>query len=132
MPEHFAHQNSAVRLSALWVRDNPDLRGVLKGLGARLTSAGSCGVIGVTSGIRATLPEGDLYLVPSGTTTVVAARVEVQSFSDVETVLKTNRIALKKDTACDGDALWVPPSRAHGIWIEFAAPRVPECVSPKL
>jgi hypothetical protein len=125
LPEHFAHQNSAVRLSALWVRDNPDLRGVLKGLGVPLTSAGSCGFIGVTSAIRATLPEGDLYLVPSGTTTVV----EVQRLSDVETVLKTNGISLKKDTACDGDALWVPPSRAHGIWIEFAGPRVPEPTS---
>ena len=114
-----------MRLSALWVHDNPDLRGVLKGLGVPLTPTGSWGVIGVTSGIRATLPEGDLYLVPSGTTTVVAARVEVQSFSDVETVLKTSGIPLKKDTACDGDALWVPPSGAHGIWIEFAGPRVP-------
>lgn len=129
MPEHFAHQNSAVRLSALWVRDNPELRRVLKGLGVPLTPTGSCGVMGVAQGMRATLPEGDLYLVPSDATNVLAARVEVRRLSDVEAVLKANGIPLKKDTACDEDAVWVPPSQAHGIWIEFAGPRAPEQAS---
>lgn len=125
-PEHFAHPNSAVRLSALWVSDNAELRELLKGLGARLTPIGPCGVIGVTKGMRAPLPEGDLYLVPSEATTVVAARVEVRKLDDLEASLKANEVPMKKDTACDGAAVWVPPSHAHGIWVEFAGPAAPE------
>jgi len=89
-PEHFAHQNSATRLSALWVRDSPSLRQVLKGLRVPLTPTSACGVLGVKRVIRASLPEGDLYLLPSATETVVAARVEVRSISEVEAVLKAN------------------------------------------
>lgn len=125
-PEHFAHPNGAVRLSALWVSDSPELRGLLKGLGVPFTPIGPCGVIGVAKGIRAALPEGDLYLVPSDGATVVAARVEVRRIEDLEAALKANGVAMKKDTACDGASVWVPPSRAHGIWIEFARPRGPE------
>ena len=119
-PEHFAHSNGAVRLSALWVSDNAELRGLLKGLGVPLTPTDPCDVIGVAKGIRAALPEGNLYLVPSDATTVVAARVEVRRLEDLEALLKANGVPMKKDTACDGAAVWVPPSRAHGIWIEFA------------
>lgn len=125
-PEHFAHPNSAVRLSALWVSGNAELREMLQGLGVPLTPMGPCGVIGVTKGMRAALPEGNLYLVPSDATTVVAARVEVRRLDDVEAALKANGVPMKKDTACDGAAVWVPPSRAHGIWIEFAGPGTPE------
>lgn len=125
-PEHFAHQNSAVRLSALWVSDTSELRGLLKGLGVPLTPIGQCAVIGVSKGIRAALPEGNLYLVPSDATTVVAARVDVRRLDDLEASLKANGVPMKKDTACDGIAVWVPPSRAHGIWIEFAGPGAPE------
>ena len=125
-PEYFAHQNSAVRLSALWVSDSAELRGLLQGFGVPLTPIGSCSVIGVAKGIRAALPEGNLYLVPSGATTVVGARVEVRRLEDLEASLKANGVPMKKDTACDGAAVWVPPSRAHGIWIEFASPGAAE------
>lgn len=125
-PEHFAHPNSAVRLSALWVSDNAELRELLKGLGVRLTPIGPCDVLGVAKGIRAALPEGELYLVPSGATTVVAARVEVRRIEDLEAALKATGMPMKKDTGCDGAAVWVAPSRAHGIWIEFAGPGASE------
>jgi hypothetical protein len=129
MPEHFAHQNGAMRLSALWVRDNPELRRVLQGVGVPVAPTRSCGVIGITQGMRATLPEGDLYLVPSDTANVLAARVEVRRLSDAEAALKTNGVPMKKDTACDGDAVWVPPSRAHGMWLELTGPRAPKPAS---
>ena len=122
MPEHFAHQNSAVRLSAFWVRDTPELRGLLRGMGVPLTLTGGGGMIGITQATRATQPEGSLYRMPSDTTNVVAAGVEVRRLSDVETVPRTNGVPIKKDTDCDEDALGISPSRAHGIWIEFARP----------
>lgn len=121
-PEHFAHQNGAVRLSALWVRDTPELRNLLKGMGVTLAPIRLPGFVGVANGFRAALPEGDLYLVPSVKATVVAARVEVRKIGDVEMVLKANGVPMTKYPACDKNAVCVPPSFAHGLWIEFAAP----------
>ncbi len=119
-PEHFAHKNGAIRLSALWVRDNPALRRALVDLGLPLTPMNPCPLLGITGGIRASLPEGELYLVASRTAAVVAARVEVRNLSDAEAVLKTNGVPTKKDSSCGSEGAWVPPARGHGIWIEFA------------
>ena len=121
-PEHFAHPNGAARLSALWVRDTPELRELLKGMGVALTPANLPGFIGVANGLRAALPEGNLYLVPSGKATVIAARVDVRKIGDIKAVLKANAVPMTEYPACDKDAVCVPPSFAYGIWIEFAAP----------
>jgi hypothetical protein len=118
-PEHFAHQNSATRLSALWVRDSPSLQQLLKKMRVPLTPMRDCGVLGVKDVIRASLREGDLYLIPSATETVVAARVEVRSVSEVEAVLKANEIPQKEEPSCGRQSVWVSPVNAHGIWIEF-------------
>ena len=120
-PEHFAHPNSATRLSGLWVRDSPELRQVLKGLRVPIARSSSCGVLGTASGMWR-LPEGDLYLVPSDSANVLAARVEVRKLSTVEAVLKANGVPMKKDSSCAPEAVWVPPASGHGIWIEFAEP----------
>jgi len=117
-PEYFEHKNSAVRLSALWVQDSPELREELKGLGASLTPIDLCGFEGTAKGIRASLPEGDLFLMPSKVT-VAAARIEVRFLSDIENILRSNGIPMKVGEACDNKSLWVPPSTAHGIWVEF-------------
>jgi hypothetical protein len=123
-PEHFAHQNSATRLSALWVRDSPMLQQVLRDLQVPLTPMRPCTALGISGGTRALLPEGDLYLVPSAKENVVAARVEVRSLAEVEAVLKANGVPTKKDSSCGTGAVWVPPVSAHGIWIEFAGSNV--------
>jgi len=123
LPQYFAHKNGAVRLSALWVRDDPELRRVLGGLGVSFVPAESCDIPGITPTLRATLPEGDLYLVPSAKANVLAARLEVQHLADVEAVLRANGIQAKNDATCGENGVWVPPSRAHGIWLEFVGPR---------
>ena len=117
-PEYFAHKNTAVRLSALWVRDSPELREELQGLGVPITPIGLCGFEGAAKGFRAELPEGDLLLMPSKAT-VVAARVEVRLLDDAKQILRSNRIPVKIGEACDKNSLWVPPSAAHGTWVEF-------------
>lgn len=119
-PEHFAHRNGATRLSALWVRDNPALREMLNDLGVPLMPMSPCRVLGIRAGIRALLPEGDLYLIPYRRTNVVAARVEVRKLSEAEAVLKASGVQTKKDSSCGARAVWVPPAGGHGIWIEFA------------
>jgi len=119
-PEYFQHENTAVRLSALWVRDTPELREELKALGVSLTPVGLCGFQGADQGIRAELPEGNLFLIPSQTT-VIAARIEVRRLDQTEKILKSNGISTKTGESCDKHSLWVPPTRAHGVWIEFFA-----------
>jgi Glyoxalase-like domain len=117
-PEYFNHKNTAVRLSALWVRDSPELREELKGLGVSVTPIDLCGFEGAATGIRAELPEGNLFLMPSRVT-VVAARIEVRRLDETERILRSNGVPIKSGGYCDKKSLWVPPCAAHGIWVEF-------------
>jgi len=119
-PEYFEHRNGAVRLSALWVRDSPELREELQGLGVPLRPIDLCGFGGAAKGIRAELPEGDLFLMSSNVT-VVAARVEVRRLDDTANVLRSNGIPTNMGKYCDEKSVWVPPFSAHGIWIEFTS-----------
>jgi len=50
---------------------------------------------------------------------VAAAQVEVRNLETVKQVLAKNRIALRDYPACDPASVWVPPSAAHGIWLQF-------------
>jgi len=123
LPEHFGHENTAVRLSALWVPDSQELRALLARLGVPLAPTRLCGVTGGDEGTVATLPEGKLYLVPSSRKNVIAARVEVRSVNSVKTVLGRSGVSFEEDGSCDPHAVWVAPSHAHGIWIEFIEQR---------
>jgi len=123
LPEHFAHENTAVRLSALWVRDNRELHALLERLGVALTPTRLCGFAGGGAGTVASLPEGNVYLVPAGGANVIAARVEVRNVAAVKTVLGRSGVSFEEDPSCDANAVWVGPSRAHGIRIEFVGPK---------
>lgn len=122
-PEYFAHANSAMRLSALWVRDNQELRTLLQGLGVPLVPMRPCAPISGSQGMAASLPEGNLYLVPSAPANVVLARVEVRSLATLKSVLKRNKLPIARGILCDPAAIWISPKNAHGIWIEFVGPR---------
>jgi len=120
-PEYFAHANSAVRLSALWARDDQELRKLFRALGMPFTPVHQCAPIGKSLS-SAALPEGNVYLVPSVSANVVVARVEVRSLATLESVLKKNEVAIAKGMECDPDAIWISPKIAHGIWLEFVGP----------
>ena len=122
-PEHFAHTNTAVRLSALWVQETPALRSLLTQLGVPLTAARACSPVTAAEETLAGLPEGNLYLVPSATESVLAARVEVESLASAKAVLTRNGIPVTVAGSCDGSAVWVSPPNAHGIWLEFVESR---------
>jgi hypothetical protein len=70
----------------------------------------------------ASLPEEDIFLVPSDMANVVAARVEVRKLSQVEAVLKASGVRTKKDSSWGAEVVWVPPADGHGIGIEFTEP----------
>jgi hypothetical protein len=118
-PEHFAHANTAVRLAALWVQDTPALRSLLVQLDVPITAARTCSPVMAGIGTGVGLPEGDLYLVPSATASVLAARVEVKSLVSAKAVLTRNGVPVSSDSGCNASAVWVSPANAHGIWLEF-------------
>ena len=122
-PEYFAHANSAVRLSALWVRDNQELRTLLRSLGMSLIPTQRCPPISPPESNVATLPEGDVYLVPSALATVVVARIEVRNLVTLKSVLKKNKVPMTNHVTCDPGAVWISPTIAHGIWLEFVGPQ---------
>lgn len=119
-PEHFAHANGALRLSGLWVRDLSGEKDLLSKLDVPLKAARACGPLQgpVTT---AHLSNGDLNLVrpQPGTGTVAAAQIEVRSLAVLKQLLARNGIASREYSACDPAAVWVPPSAAHGIWLQF-------------
>ena len=119
LPEHFAHENTAVKLSGLWVRDNQEFDALLKRLRVPLAPVRLCGFVGGGAGTVARLPEGNVYLVRSAGENVIGARVDVRSVASVKTVLGRSGILFEEDPSCDSNAVWIAPSRAHGIWIEF-------------
>lgn len=119
-PEHFAHVNGALRLSGLWVRDLDGEKKLLSKLDVTLRIAKPCGPLQGPVTI-AHLRDGDLLLVKpqTGTGNVAAAQVEVRDLSALKQALAKNRIALRDYPACDTASVWVPPSAAHGIWLQF-------------
>jgi hypothetical protein len=123
-PEHFAHANGAVRLSGLWVRDLGGAKDLFSKLDVTLRSEKPCGPLQGSVTI-AHLPEGELLLVrpQAGTGNVAAAQVEVRSLSVVKQMLTKQGIALKDFPMCDPASVWVPPSAAHGIWLQFIQTR---------
>lgn len=123
-PEHFAHANGALRLSGLWVRDLEGEKDLFSRLDVKLDTAKPCGPLQGPVTV-AHLPEGDLHLVrpQTGTGNVSAAKVEVRSLEVVKHMLTRQRIALREYPACDPASIWVPPSAAHGIWLQFVQVR---------
>lgn len=123
-PEHFAHANGALRLSGLWVRDLDGEKDLLSKLDVKLDTAKSCGPL-QSPVMVAHLPEGDLHLAraQAATGNVSAAQVEVRSLDVVKQMLTKQGIALKEYPACDPASIWVPPSAAHGIWLQFVQVR---------
>jgi len=122
-PEHFAHPNSAVRLSAVWIRDTPALHTLFRDLGISVQPVSLCNPILARKGSMALLAEGRVYLVPSASENVIAARVEVRSLETLKSVLSKNHVQMQPADPCEPGAVWVSPPSAHGIWLEFAGPQ---------
>lgn len=116
-PEHFAHANSALRLSGFWVRGNAQERRLLAGLGVPMHHGPACGPLGAAEVVA--LPRGDVLFATTGPHdgALIGARVEVRSLDVAKTTMKKNGLNPKSYPGCA--SLWLPPSAAHGIWLEF-------------
>jgi hypothetical protein len=123
-PEHFAHPNTALRLSGLWVRDSAAGRHLLTGLNVTLRRKPTCGPIHGGATV-ASLPEGEIDLVEPqpGTGDVAGVRIEVRSLAMLTGLLKKNSVPARTYRACSQASVWISPAAAHGIWLQFVEAR---------
>ncbi|HSS13885.1 MAG TPA: VOC family protein [Rhizomicrobium sp.] len=115
-PEHFAHANSAVRLSGYWLSGNKSVSALLKKLGVPVHPMKACGPMG--AGEDAVLPRGDVVFV-KGRDALIGARIAVKNLRLAQEVMEKN--GLKPRRACA--ALWLAPSVGHGLWLQFVQAR---------
>jgi catechol 2,3-dioxygenase-like lactoylglutathione lyase family enzyme len=122
LPEHFAHANTAESLIAVWLASD-DLsheRRLLAGLGATVVDA-EVRVPAVTRAAVARLQEGEVRLLPASHQLVAGRRIVGATLrvGNVETARAILGRGLPVVASPSGRSVFVPPSRAHGIWLEF-------------
>jgi catechol 2,3-dioxygenase-like lactoylglutathione lyase family enzyme len=125
-PEHFAHANTAFSLSGIWLAGATAEQRLLTNLGAVPLNAPTCGPLG-TGSAAFSLPEAEIVFLPESAQIVsgraiVGVTVSVKSIQRVESVLTTNQIRHDRVAGCDRPSLWVGPTAAHGMWLEFRQP----------
>jgi hypothetical protein len=118
-PEYFAHPNTSVRLTALWVGEDEDQLNVLNKLGVNVQTSQPCGPIAGRTEV-ARLPDGDLYLVKNGgpDRSVLGARLEVRDLKVTLSLLVQAGLS-PEVPSCASRSLWISPARGHGIWLQF-------------
>lgn len=121
-PEHFAHPNTAFSLAGIWVAGGMAEQRLLKELGAEPASESRCGPF-ESSGAVLAMPEGDVVFLPAighapSNRSIVAASIAVRSIEAVRRILAGRHISYEQPAACDR-SLWVAPTAAHGLWLEF-------------
>jgi hypothetical protein len=122
-PEHFAHANTALTLTSVWLADGMPEQRLLAMLGAAPIGEPPCGPFG--SGVAAfSLPEGEVVFVPvtaqlAPGRPIVGATVTVENLETARSILNGNRIRHDRVAGCARDSLWVRPSDAHGMWLEL-------------
>ncbi len=129
VPEHFAHANTAESLVRVWLAGG-DLSGerrLFEGLGATIAQMD----LRVPDAVHATvarLQEGDVLLLPGSRQVVdgrriVGATLRVGSIETARTVLGRGQAAPLEIVASKyGRSVFLPPSRTHGLWLEFLEP----------
>ncbi len=128
-PEHFAHANTAQSFVRVWLAadDVSRERRVLEAGGATFADTDAF----VPERVHATvarLQEGDVVLL-KGARQIVAGRPIVGATLRVGSLDKAREILdrgqprpLPVVTSADGRSVFLPPSRTHGLWLEFREP----------
>jgi hypothetical protein len=126
-PEHFAHANTAESLIAVWLAgaDLSSERRLLAALGARFEEQ-ALPVPQPAPATIARLPEGAVILLPAERQLVrnrpiVGATIRVRSLATALRVLKAANLPV--EPIVGSSSIFLPPSLAHGIWLELREER---------
>jgi glyoxalase-like protein len=125
-PADFAHPNIATAMVSVWIADDTSstLRRLLEALGAVMSDR-TVRVPDDTPAKVATVDNGEIILLPASRRLlkdrpVVGASFRVASLEPIARLLASNDIPMISKTAApESRAIFVPPSAAHGIWLEF-------------
>jgi hypothetical protein len=122
-PEHFAHANTAFSLAGVWLAGAEAEQRLLAMLDAAPIEEPPCGPFGSASAAFS-LSEGEIMFLPATAQlvpgrSIVGASVTVKSLETTRSVLTGNRVSYNHVTGCARDSLWVGPTTAHGLWLEF-------------
>lgn len=130
LPEHFAHANSATRLSAIWLAA-PDLgaeRLLLESVGGAVTRE-EVFVPLPTRAVVVRFAQGEVRLLAGGRQHVPGRRVVgvtllVRNAAAAAVLLGgSTGVAASPVETPGGVSVFAPPFMAHGLWIEFHEPR---------
>ena len=131
LPEHFAHANTAQSFVSVWLAadDLSPERRALQALGATFVEAD----VRVPDAARAQVArfaEGDVILLPRGRQIVSGRRIRgatlrVASLDTARAILGRGQPAPPAIVVSSaGRSVFLPPSRTHGLWLEFREPPV--------
>ena len=124
-PEHFAHANTALRLSAVWLAGDSfaDEQLALDALGLTISpSAPDFPFLPEAGMVR--LADGALYLLPARharlSRRVVGVTLDVRDLATAVTRLESAAVPFRRLAAATGRrSVVVNPDNAHGIWLEL-------------
>lgn len=127
-PEHFAHGNSAVAMTAVWIatRDVVPLSRLFTTLGAVETRETVC-VPEAVAAIVFAVDNGKVVLLPEKYQRIPGRQIVGASFevADLDSVRRSLHSAnISPAAAYDASkecGIFVPPQAAHGIWLHFTA-----------
>jgi hypothetical protein len=123
-PEHFAHQNGATALRAVWIatQGGEELERFLVRLGGHSERRTLQAPASATTTV-VTIDHGEVVILPASHQVVPARPIIGVSFrvSDLDVV---NRLLSAADVAFRAEPnaprrVVVPPHQAHGVWLEF-------------
>ena len=125
-PEHFEHLNGAQALIGVWIASD-NLRSeyeLFNALGAKIIED----EVQLPDSVTATvvkLPQADVYMLPGSQQLVLGRKiigvtVRTRSLDTLRSVLTANSLNVPPVFETEnGHSMFVPPSIAHGIWLEF-------------
>ncbi|BDU20004.1 VOC family protein [Dyella sp. GSA-30] len=126
LPRYFQHPNGATRLLAVWMvgKDFVAERSLFRGLGA--TSATSVTRMPKKTSVETMrFKQGEIRLLPMSYQVVpghriVGVTVQTSDLGKVRRSLRAAGLGIPPEiTSSDGKSLFVPPTLARGMWIEF-------------
>lgn len=131
LPEHFAHANTAQSFVRVWLAadDVSRERRLLEALGAAFAETD----VRVPDRVRATVArfsEGDVVFLPGARQLVPGRRIagatlRVGSLETARSILGRGQPSLPEIVVSSaGRSVFLPPSRTHGLWLEFLEPAV--------
>lgn len=118
-PEHFAHTNTAISLTGVWLATDDSI-GLLKIIGTDAVKK-QVDVPFTKTATVATLKEGEIMLLPASYQIlpgrpIIGATISISNLDSLKIALKKAGIRIPASVK---NSITLPPEITHGLWLEF-------------